>query len=122
MTPPAIHRGFTDLAVGQIHHASCGPRNAPAVLLQHQSPRSWLEYRALLPLLGQRYRAIAMDTIGFGDSAPPPWPPSIERWAEVAAQLPQARVVDIEGGMVPLPDQMPQAFAKVVLGFLAAQA
>ena len=41
---------------------------------------------------------------------------------EPAAQLPQARVVDIDGGMVPLPDQMPQAFAKVVLDFLSAQA
>ena len=75
MTLPATHRGFTDLAVGQTRHASCGPRDAPTVLLLHQSPRSWLEYRDALPLLGQRYRAIAMDTIGFGDSPPPPWPP-----------------------------------------------
>ncbi|MBS0318765.1 MAG: alpha/beta hydrolase, partial [Proteobacteria bacterium] len=34
------------------------------------------------------------------------------------AQLPSARVVDIPGGMVPLPDQMPQAFADAVLSFL----
>lgn len=54
MTLPAIHRGFTDLAVGQIRHASCGPRDAPAVLLLHQSPRSWLEYRGVPRLLGQR--------------------------------------------------------------------
>src|SRR5690606_40271044 len=41
----------------------------------------------VLPILGPRYRAIAMDTIGFGDSARPPWPGSIERWAAVAAGL-----------------------------------
>ena len=41
---------------------------------------------------------------------------------ELAAQLQQARIVDIEGGMVAPPDQMPKAFAKVVLDFLAAQA
>ena len=34
------------------------------------------------------------------------------------AHLPQARIVDIEGGMVPLPDQMPEAFAEAVLSFL----
>jgi hypothetical protein len=42
--------------------------------------------------------------------------------AEWLAHLPQARVVDIAGGMVPLPDQLPQAFADAVLRFLRAQA
>ena len=39
---------------------------AQAVLLLHQTPRSWAEYRAVLPILGTRYRAIAMDTIKKG--------------------------------------------------------
>jgi hypothetical protein len=38
---------------------------------------------------------------------------------ELQHHLPQARIVDIEGGMVPLPDQMPEAFANTVLDFLA---
>ena len=38
--------------------------------------------------------------------------------AELAVHLPDARIVDIEGGMVPLPDQLPEAFAKAVLDFL----
>ena len=37
---------------------------------------------------------------------------------ELQAHLPQARVADIDGGMVPLPDQLPQAFADAVLAFL----
>ena len=86
-----IRRAFADLSVGQVHFASCGPvsaeSSAPVVLFLHQTPRSWQEYREVLPLIGQRYRAIAMDTVGFGDSAPPPWPPSIERWAQVAVEL-----------------------------------
>ena len=86
-TPPAIRRAFADLSVGQVHYASCGECNAPAVLLLHQTPRSWLEYREVLPLVGQRYRAIAMDTPGFGDSAPLPGPASIEAWAAVAVEL-----------------------------------
>lgn len=85
--PPSIRRAFADLSAGQVHFAECGEASAPAVLLLHQSPRSWAEYRDVLPLLGRRYRAIAMDTVGFGDSAPPPWAPSIERWARVAVEL-----------------------------------
>ena len=82
-----IHRAFADLDDGQVHYAQCGAGDADVVLLLHQTPRSWAEYRAVLPILGARYRAIAMDTIGFGDSARPPWPGSIERWAAVAAGL-----------------------------------
>lgn len=70
-----------------MHFASCGDAGAPAVLFLHQTPRSWAEYRDVLPRVGQRYRAIAMDTVGFGDSARAPWPASIERWAQGAAEL-----------------------------------
>ncbi|MEJ7931312.1 alpha/beta hydrolase [Ramlibacter sp. AN1015] len=82
-----LRRAYADLPHGQVHYAACGDPHAPAVLLLHQSPRSWAEYRAVLPLLGARYRAIAMDTAGFGDSDPPPSAASIESWAAVAAQL-----------------------------------
>jgi len=87
MTTPTIRRAFADLSVGQVHHASCGDPGAPAVLFLHQTPRSWAEYREVLPRVGRRYHAIAMDTVGFGDSAAAPWPPSIERWAQVALEL-----------------------------------
>lgn len=87
MSAQNIRRAFADLSVGQVHHASCGDADAPAVLLLHQTPRSWAEYRGVLPLIGQRYRAIAMDTVGFGDSAAAPWPETIERWAAVAVEL-----------------------------------
>jgi pimeloyl-ACP methyl ester carboxylesterase len=85
MTKP--HRAYVDLPHGQVHYAECGSVAAPPVLLLHQTPRSWAEYREVLPLLGKRYRAIAMDTAGFGDSDPPPVGPSIEAWAAVAVQL-----------------------------------
>jgi len=87
MTAPTIRRAFADLSVGQVHHASCGDPGAPAVLFLHQTPRSWAEYREVLPLVGRHYYAIAMDTVGFGDSAAAPWPASIERWAQVALEL-----------------------------------
>jgi pimeloyl-ACP methyl ester carboxylesterase len=82
-----IRRAFVDLSIGQVHYASAGEPSAPPVLLLHQSPRSWIEYREVLPLLGRRCHAIAMDTAGFGDSAPVAPPASIEKWAAVAADL-----------------------------------
>jgi pimeloyl-ACP methyl ester carboxylesterase len=101
-----IHRAYADLPHGQVHYVECGPRDAPAVLLLHQTPRSWTEYREVLPLLGDRYRAIAMDTAGFGASDPPEGAASIEAWAAVAAQLlgtlgiPQVHVVGHHTGGV----------------------
>ncbi|MBS0318124.1 MAG: alpha/beta fold hydrolase, partial [Proteobacteria bacterium] len=77
----AVRRAFVDLAHGQMHYASSGDRQAPPVLLLHQTPRSWLEYREVLPLIGRHFHAIAVDTPGFGDSVPLPGPAGIERWA-----------------------------------------
>ena len=101
-----IHRAYADLPHGQVHYAACGADYAPPVLLLHQTPRSWAEYAGVLPLLGDRYRAIAMDTAGFGASDPPAGPASIEAWAAVAAQLlehlgiPRAHVVGHHTGGV----------------------
>lgn len=103
MTP---RRAYVDLPHGQLHYAECGSAGAPPVLLLHQTPRSWTEYREVLPLLGKRYRAIAMDTPGFGASDPPAVPPSIEAWAAIAVQLlhvlgiPHAHVVGHHTGGV----------------------
>src|SRR5262245_1708305 len=82
-----IRRAYAQLPHGQVHYAACGDANAPAVLLLHQTPRSWAEYRGVLPLLGARYRVIAMDTAGFGESDPLPGAPSIQAWAVAAVQL-----------------------------------
>jgi pimeloyl-ACP methyl ester carboxylesterase len=82
----AVERSFVDVPAGVVHYAACG--SGDPVLLLHQTPRSWDEYRDVLPLLGRRRRAIAMDTIGFGDSSRlPRGEDSIERWAEVALSL-----------------------------------
>lgn len=79
MTRPIVRRAFADTPDGQIHYAQCG--SGRPVLLLHQTPRSWDEYRDVLPLLGDRYRALAMDTIGFGDSYRFEGAASIERYA-----------------------------------------
>jgi pimeloyl-ACP methyl ester carboxylesterase len=70
--------------VGAVSFAASGS-GTPVVLL-HQTPRSWDEYRDVLPALAARgYRAIALDTPGFGASAPVAGEPTIERWSRALA-------------------------------------
>lgn len=86
-------REFIVTRSGKVHVAQCG--QGMPILLLHQTPRSWTEYRAVLPLLGRSYRAIAMDTRGFGDSDPlPPKSLSIEGWADAALDLVDALGLD----------------------------
>ena len=82
-----IERFFVPLQHGRVHVATCGAGRP--LLLLHQTPRSWDEFREVLPLLGSAgYRAIAMDTVGFGDSDPlPTGHDSIEAWAEASHEL-----------------------------------
>ncbi|MBI5248804.1 MAG: alpha/beta hydrolase [Desulfomonile tiedjei] len=79
MSGIAVRRGFADTSGGQIHYATCG--NGKPVLFLHQTPRSWDEYSEVLPIVGKKYHAIAMDTIGFGDSYRPETRCSIESYA-----------------------------------------
>lgn len=62
----AVRRHYLETPFGQLHIAECG-RGEP-VLFLHQTPRSWTEYIDVLPLAGRRVRAIALDTLGFGQS------------------------------------------------------
>jgi pimeloyl-ACP methyl ester carboxylesterase len=87
--PPTIERSFVATLSGRVHIATVG--TGQPILLLHQTPRSWDEYREVLPLLGQHHRAIAMDTMGFGDSDPLPMEAvSIDNLATAAHQLLQA--------------------------------
>jgi pimeloyl-ACP methyl ester carboxylesterase len=79
-----IRRAYADTSRGQVHYAECG--SGTPVVLVHQTPRSWDEYREVLPLLGRTHRAIAMDTIGFGSSAPLP-EHTIEAYAETVVEF-----------------------------------
>jgi len=85
METPVVRRGFADTPEGQIHYAEAG-RGEP-VLLLHQTPRSWDEYRDVLPILGRRFRAVAMDTVGYGDSYRPRETGSIPLYARGVVQL-----------------------------------
>ena len=87
-----LHRGYVPSTYGQLHYVECGV--GEPVLMLHQTPRSWTEYLDVLPLVGTRYRAIAMDTLGFGASAKPDGTHTVERWADAAGELVDALGVD----------------------------
>lgn len=81
-----LRQQTVDTAQGPVHFARCG--QGPAVLLLHQTPRSWREYEYVLPLLGRGADCVAMDTVGYGDTPPfADGTPTIERWADVAIAL-----------------------------------
>jgi pimeloyl-ACP methyl ester carboxylesterase len=66
----SVTRAFVDTPKGQIHYRIAG--KGTTVLLLHQTPRSSDEFLEVLPELASAgFRAIAMDTIGFGDSYKP---------------------------------------------------
>jgi pimeloyl-ACP methyl ester carboxylesterase len=91
MTQIPIRKSYADTPDGQIHYVAAG-RGKP-VLLLHQTPRSWDEYRDVLPLLGKKHRTIAMDTIGFGDSYRLKGEASIEVFARGVIQLMDALTI-----------------------------
>src|SRR3954453_10485880 len=102
--------------------------SGPAVVLLHQTPRSWDEYRDVIPLLAASGRtAIAIDTPGFGDSHPVD-EPSIHAWATAAHHALDALGVDTAavvghhtGGSiaVELAAQRPERVSAVVLSSTA---
>jgi pimeloyl-ACP methyl ester carboxylesterase len=80
-----VRHGFVDTRHGQVHYVEHG--SGRPVLLLHQTPRSWDEYRDVLPLLGARFRAIALDMPGFGASTRPEQTWTIELFADGVLDL-----------------------------------
>ncbi|WP_426434652.1 alpha/beta fold hydrolase [Bradyrhizobium genosp. P] len=119
-----VERRFVTTQHGRIHAAMAGA--GFPVLLLHQTPRSWDEYRDVLPLLGRDFRAIAIDTPGFGDSDRPIGEPSIEVWAQTALALldaldvPRAAIVGHHTGAVIAVEMAASAPARVSALVLSA--
>jgi pimeloyl-ACP methyl ester carboxylesterase len=68
----------------QLHLVEAG--QGPAVLLIHQTPRSWDEFREVIELLAPAAHLVAMDLPGMGASSPEA-APSIENYAAAAARV-----------------------------------
>jgi pimeloyl-ACP methyl ester carboxylesterase len=69
--PPVIHYRTVTVRGVELFYREAGPTNGPVVLLLHGFPTSSHMYRRLIPALADRYRVIAPDYPGFGQSAAP---------------------------------------------------
>lgn len=80
-----IRRGFVDFDQGQIHYRYAGANDAPPLLMLHASPGSSRQLEPLIAEMARTFRVIAPDTMGNGDSMPPPGhQPEISDYAEAA--------------------------------------
>jgi len=64
---------FRKIDVGglNIFYREAGPKDAPAILLLHGFPSASHMFRDLIPLLADRFRVVAPDLPGFGQSDMP---------------------------------------------------
>ncbi|SFU40511.1 Pimeloyl-ACP methyl ester carboxylesterase [Pseudomonas sp. OV546] len=71
---------YIDTNLGQLHYAESGAGDV--MILLHQTPRSLDEFAEVQPLLATRWRTIAMDMYGFGQSAKFAAPQTVEHYAK----------------------------------------
>jgi pimeloyl-ACP methyl ester carboxylesterase len=71
-----------------VFYREAGPKDAPAILLLHGFPTSSHMFRNLIPALADRYRVVAPDYPGFGNSSAP----AVDKFDYTFDNL--ARVVD----------------------------
>ena len=73
-TEPAtqVHYRTADIQGVNVFYREAGPADAPAVLLLHGFGASSHMFRELIPVLAQRYRVIAPDLPGFGQTTVKP--------------------------------------------------
>lgn len=71
MAVPVVHYRWAQIDGVKLFYREAGPVGAPVVLLLHGFPTSSHMFRNLIPLLADRYRVIAPDYPGFGQSGTP---------------------------------------------------
>lgn len=81
-----VRYGTKQVGDVSVFYREAGPADAPVLLLLHGFPTASHMFRDLIPLLADRYRVIAPDLPGFGNTVAPPraaFEYSFDRLAEV---------------------------------------
>ena len=65
----SFEHGYADLGDVRLHYVTAG--EGPAIVLLHGWPQTWYMWREIVPGLAARYRVIAPDLRGLGDSSRP---------------------------------------------------
>jgi pimeloyl-ACP methyl ester carboxylesterase len=88
-----VRRAYADGRFGQLHYRIAVPAGGaaaaqhPPLLCFHMSPNSGRIFHKFIGAMGVDRVAVAPDTPGFGESDPPPAPPSIEDYAGAMGDL-----------------------------------
>ncbi|HEV7776742.1 MAG TPA: alpha/beta hydrolase [Luteibacter sp.] len=87
---PTTHHRFEKIDGLNIFYREAGPKDAPVVLLLHGFPTSSHMFRNLIPQLADRYRVIAPDYPGYGQSDMPDrdsFAYTFDRFGEIVGKL-----------------------------------
>ncbi|USQ98107.1 alpha/beta fold hydrolase [Caulobacter sp. RL271] len=71
LAPPVIHYKTATVDGVRVAYREAGPADGPVILLLHGFPTSSHMFRNLIPLLADKYRVIAPDYPGYGESDAP---------------------------------------------------
>jgi pimeloyl-ACP methyl ester carboxylesterase len=85
MVEATMIKGYVTIPDGQMHYRSEG--TGEPLLLFHMAPMSSLEFESLIPLLAGKYRVIAPDMLGHGESSDPPHDYTIREFGEAAVKF-----------------------------------
>ena len=75
-----MKRGYADTPEGQVHYRTEG--NGETLLLLHKAGLSSDEFTEMLPFLGKKYRTIAMDVLGYGNTDLPKQEPKFDDYVQ----------------------------------------
>ncbi|GGD11443.1 alpha/beta fold hydrolase [Aureimonas glaciei] len=93
----AVRYGFQKVGEVEVFYREAGPSDAPVILLLHGFPTASHMFRDLIPLLADRYRLIAPDLPGFGQTKTPPrgtFDFTFERLTDVVEGFTEALSID----------------------------
>ncbi|AWZ20933.1 hypothetical protein RTM1035_04300 [Roseovarius sp. TM1035] len=96
-TPAQIRYRSRQIGDVDVFYREAGPADAPVILLLHGFPTASHMFRDLMPLLADRYRLIAPDLPGFGQTKAPPrgtFTYTFDRLADVIGGFTEALSLD----------------------------
>ena len=80
-----MERGLVKTSDGYIHYRATG--EGPPIILLHATPKSSALYLELMEVLGSKLRVVALDTLGYGMSDHPDYPPTVQDYARVVTEV-----------------------------------
>ena len=81
MPDAKMKRAYVDIPEGTLHYLTAG--DGPPLLIMHPATAGAVHFADIVPILGTKFRAMALDNFGHGYSGPPPVPSTIVDGARI---------------------------------------